>query len=347
MKDLQITRLRKSFAESVVVDDVSLQVAPGEFLALLGPSGCGKTTMLRMIAGFETPDSGHIRMGGQVFFDSTQGVLLRPEARRLGMVFQSYALWPHMTVFANVAYPLKIAGVDKAEQERRVSEILEQTGLCAHAARYPRAMSGGQQQRVALARSLVTRPQLILLDEPLANLDRHLRASMQETFRAFNRDSGATFIYVTHDQHEAMAMADKIAVMRDGRLLQHDAPERMYRQPENAWVAGFIGEGCLVSIAAESKGVFLHDAQAQQAFAAGQRGQGTLQALIRPEQVQMVSAGVAASVEHSRFLGERYLLSLRLSSGERLQAYHTQGYAAGECVQVQVHGLWILPEQPE
>lgn len=341
--DLTLDNISKSFDGTQVVDQVSLNIPQGEFLALLGPSGCGKTTILRMIAGFEGLTAGQIRMGDCLFADGASGYSLAPEERHLAMVFQSYALWPHMNVYDNIAYPLKIHGIKGEEQRKRVNHVLEQTGLDMYAQRMPKALSGGQQQRVALARSLVTRPNIILLDEPLANLDRHLRASMQETFRSFNRDSGISFVYVTHDQHEAMAMADRIAVLASGKLLQAAAPQEIYARPDNAWVAGFIGEGSIVAVSSQQRGIYLQAQAAYEALAIASEASNA-QGLVRPEEVSINSEGLPAEVRQCRFLGERYLCTLRLASGAQLRLYTARRHDIGEKLHCCVKSLWVLPE---
>jgi iron(III) transport system ATP-binding protein len=216
--ELILERLNKVFGEQAVVRDLSLTIPEGAFTALLGPSGCGKTTTLRILAGLEHLSSGRLLLGDRLLADSR--VHMPPETRDMGMVFQSYALWPHMTVAENVGYPLKLRKVNGAARQKRVMEALDVVELGAYAGRSPQELSGGQRQRVALARCLVSEPEVVLLDEPLANLDRHLRATMEQTFREFHRRTGATFVYVTHDQAEAMALASHIAVMHQGELMQ-------------------------------------------------------------------------------------------------------------------------------
>ncbi|MGH7264664.1 MAG: ABC transporter ATP-binding protein, partial [Candidatus Rokuibacteriota bacterium] len=223
---------------------MAIEVADGELLAVLGPSGCGKTTLLRLIAGFERVSAGSIVLDGQPV--STTHRHVPPEQRRVGIVFQSYALWPHMSVAENVGYPLRVARVPREECRRRVGLALETVGLAGFGDRRPADLSGGERQRVALARCLVMKPSLVLLDEPLANLDVHLRASMQKEFADFHRRTGTTMVYVTHDQVEAMALADRIAVMDRGRVVQVAAPTALYRQPGSAMVAGFLGRGVVV-----------------------------------------------------------------------------------------------------
>jgi iron(III) transport system ATP-binding protein len=241
---LTIDRAQKRFGTYTALDEVSLAVEDGEFVAVLGASGCGKTTLLRQIAGFDKLDGGSITIGDRLVSSETQHV--PPEHRKIGIVFQSYALWPHMSVAENVAYGLTVAGVRDPERAKRVAAALDLVGLTGFADRRPGLLSGGQRQRVALARCLVTEPSLVLLDEPLANLDVHLRASMEEEFSRFHERTGTTMVYITHDQAEAMALADRIAVMDRGRLLQLATPSMLYREPANATVAGFIGDGMVL-----------------------------------------------------------------------------------------------------
>jgi spermidine/putrescine transport system ATP-binding protein len=237
---VELRHVSKSFADHVVVDGVSLRVASGEFFSLLGPSGCGKSTTLRMIAGFEHPSAGDILLNGE-------SVGSKPVAARdLNLVFQNYALFPHMTVADNVAFGLRMQKVAPSEVERRVREALVMVHLEGFERRLPRQLSGGQQQRAALARAVVTRPALLLLDEPLGALDLKLRRAMQAELKAIQRRLGMTFIYVTHDQEEALAMSDRVAVMSRGRVLQVDAPQALYEHPASRFVAEFIGESNLL-----------------------------------------------------------------------------------------------------
>ncbi|GLP69071.1 polyamine-transporting ATPase [Streptomyces sp. TUS-ST3] len=234
-KALSVQRLRKTYAGVTAVDEVSMEIAAGEFVTFLGSSGSGKTTTLMMIAGFCEPDSGSIVVGGN---DVTR---LAPQKRGLGFVFQQYLLFPHMTVWDNVAFPLQLRGVPKAEQRRRVGETLEMAGLSKLARRRPRELSGGQQQRVALCRALVYRPPVILMDEPLGALDKKLRDQMQTEIKRIQQELGLTVIYVTHDQEEALVLSDRIAVMRDGRIDQFDTPQELFERPRTPFVADFLG----------------------------------------------------------------------------------------------------------
>ena len=240
--ELRVENLRKVFPTGKpAVDDVSFTIAAGEIVALLGPSGCGKTTTLRCVAGLEHPTSGRIRIGGAVFSDPEAGVLVAPRSRNVGMVFQSYAVWPHMTVRQNVIYPLRNRKLSRAEIDRRMAEVLVLVDLTQYAERPVTALSGGQMQRVALARSMVYQPNLLLLDEPLSNLDAQLRLRLRDDLRRIIKLAGLTALYVTHDQTEAVVLGDRIGVMRDGKLLQMDTPQTIYNRPADLFVAGFTG----------------------------------------------------------------------------------------------------------
>ena len=241
MPDLVVDNLYKRFGEHTALDGVSFSVADGEFFTLLGPSGCGKSTTLMSIAGLERPDEGTIRVGDVTFVDSSSERFTPPEERDLGVVFQSYALWPHMTVGQNLELPLKLRKVGRAERDERISEALGQVGLEQHRGRYPHQLSGGQQQRVALARALVYSPRVLLLDEPLSNLDAKLRERARAWLKDLQQRIGITTIYVTHDQIEALSLSDRVAVMQDGRMLQVGSPEEIYAQPASVEVADFVG----------------------------------------------------------------------------------------------------------
>jgi iron(III) transport system ATP-binding protein len=246
--ELRVERLRKVFPTGrPAVDDVSFTVAAGEIVALLGPSGCGKTTTLRCVAGLEHPTAGVIRIGGNVVSAPGEGVLVPPRQRNIGMVFQSYAVWPHMTVWQNVAYPLRQRRMSRAEIDRRTSEALDLVGLLEYAHRPVVSLSGGQMQRVALARSVVYEPQLLLLDEPLSNLDANLRLRLRDDLREIIKRTGVTALYVTHDQSEAVVLGDRVGVMRDGNLLQIGAPTDIYNRPADLFVARFTGASNLLT----------------------------------------------------------------------------------------------------
>jgi iron(III) transport system ATP-binding protein len=233
---VNLRRVSKLFGDVRAIDDIDLEIREDELFFLLGPSGCGKTTTLRVIAGFYKPDT------GQVLFDDRIINDVPAYKRNIGMVFQNYALWPHMTVYDNIVYGLKIRDVPKAERDRRAEEVLEIVQLGGLGLRYPNQLSGGQQQRVALARAIVTEPELLLMDEPLSNLDAKLRLDTRKEIKRIQRDLGITSIYVTHDQDEALSMADRIAVMNNGKIEQIGSPREIYGNPSNSFVAGFIGE---------------------------------------------------------------------------------------------------------
>ncbi len=241
MSEITISRLTRRYGGITAVDGIDLVVHEGEFLSLLGPSGCGKTTTLRCIAGLESPDEGRITIGGAVMAHGEKGLSVPPNKRGLGMVFQSYALWPHMRVYGNVAYPLKVRGVPRAEIRGRVRDALRLVGLDELHERATSDLSGGQQQRVALARALVSKPRVLLLDEPLSNLDSSLRAYMRRELRRIHREIRTTSVYVTHDQLEAATLSDRVVVMNRGRLEQIGTPREIFGAPANRWVAEFVG----------------------------------------------------------------------------------------------------------
>ncbi len=241
MPGVQLDHVSRRYGPVAAVDDLDLTVADNEFVTLLGPSGCGKTTTLRMVAGLEQNDAGSIRIGDSVVSDASRAFFVPPDKRELGMVFQSYAIWPHLTVFENVAYPLRVRHVPKAEIASKVAAALRLVEMSAYAERPAPLLSGGQQQRVAIARALVFEPRVLLLDEPLSNLDSKLRATMGDEFRALQRRLRITTLYVTHDQDEAMALSDRIVVMHLGRILQQGAPEDIFQRPSSTAVADFFG----------------------------------------------------------------------------------------------------------
>lgn len=241
---LMITHLRKSFGKTQALTDINLEVKPGQVLALLGASGCGKTTLLRCIAGLLAPDAGRIAIHDQIV--ASDSLALPPEQRHLGMVFQDYALWPHMTVAENLAFPLTMQRIPKKAQKEQIRWALDMVGLSAMADRQPGTLSGGQQQRVALARAVVARPKLLLMDEPLSNLDKGLREQLAGEIRELIDELGLTAVFVTHDQHEAFALADQIAVMQGGQIVQMADPETLFRLPASPDIASFLDAGTLL-----------------------------------------------------------------------------------------------------
>ncbi|KQW04727.1 spermidine/putrescine ABC transporter ATP-binding protein [Leifsonia sp. Root4] len=295
---LDIRGLSHSYGEVAALRDISLSIADNEFFALLGPSGCGKTTLLRAIAGFETPSAGSILLDGD---DLTS----RPAHRRpINMMFQSYALFPHMTVAQNIAYGLEADGVEKAEIRRRVGEMLDIIGLSEFERRRPAKLSGGQRQRVALARALVKRPRLLLLDEPLSALDRKVRAEMQLELKRMQHEVGMTFVVVTHDQEEAMSMADRVAVLNRGAIEQLDSPVGLYSSPSTRFVANFIGSANLIDGTAVAGGITTPEIgflPAAHAFASGD----PVTLVLRPEDVRIAGTdgAIEGTVVDTFFLG--------------------------------------------
>jgi putative spermidine/putrescine transport system ATP-binding protein len=291
LQALSLDRVSKHYGPAKALDDVSLTVAGGEFLTLLGPSGSGKTTLLMSIAGFVAPTGGRILLNGQPIQH------LPPEKRNFGMVFQGYALFPHLSVARNVAFPLEVRGMPRAEIASKVEGALELVQLGAFADRLPRQLSGGQQQRVALARALVFAPHLLLLDEPLSALDRKLRADMQIELKSFHRQIGLTFIYVTHDQEEALSMSDRVAILREGKLLQLGAPSELYERPATRFVAEFLGKSNFLAGAVEQRSAdgFAFRCNGlvfeQKGDATPKLGASVLVAL-RPERICLVGEGV-------------------------------------------------------
>ncbi len=241
MPEIRLEHVTKRFEKFVAVDDLNLQINEHDFITLLGPSGCGKTTTLRMIAGLETPTEGKITIGDKVVFDAATGINVSPAKRDIGFLFQNYALWPHMTVYQNIAFGLENLKWKKEDIKVRVQEMLKMLKIEEFVGRYPAELSGGQQQRVAIARTLAPKPQVLFMDEPLSNLDAKLRSEMRTELKRLHSDSNSTFVYVTHDQLEAMTLATKICLMEKGVLQQYDPPLTVYSQPANRFVADFVG----------------------------------------------------------------------------------------------------------
>jgi iron(III) transport system ATP-binding protein len=327
VSDIAVRNLAKSFGKTVVLDDLSFDVRDGEFFTLLGPSGCGKTTMLLSIAGFVRPERGQITCGGRQLLDAGRKVDVPAEQRELGMVFQSYALWPHMTAGENVAFPLRIRKVKRRARAGKVREALELVELADLAGRYPHQLSGGQRQRVALARALVYDPTVLLLDEPFSNLDAKLRERTRAWLKRIQREVGLTTVFVTHDQDEAMELSDRILVLDDGRIQQLDKPEAIYRRPANQFVADFLGScnildattradlsGGRYEVALDPDGLPLQ-VTSRRALSIGEQ----IRLAIRPHAIRLVSPGNGAApnvfdarIEDKVFLGDHHEYRARL-----------------------------------
>ena len=335
----------KAYGRVVAVDSVSLEVAEGEFVTLLGPSGSGKTTTLMLIAGFERPTAGEILIRGE-------SVVGRPpEKRDIGMVFQSYALFPHMTVFDNVAFPLRTRRLAGEEVSRRVAEAIEAVRMTGLGDRYPRQLSGGQQQRIALARAIVYRPSLLLMDEPLGALDKKLREEMQEELKSLQREVGITTLYVTHDQQEALALSDRVAIMNGGHLVQVSAPLALYEQPATDFVAGFLGEvnlvdGIATSMAAGLVRVEIHEGLEVSALGPPLSAGKPVRLSIRPERFDIGTAAPGGPnawrgrVREVAFYGELVRYKVEVRSGLILRV--TQPFRGQEGLFSVGQEIWLV-----
>jgi iron(III) transport system ATP-binding protein len=327
MPEITVHGLSKTFGQDRALNDISFSVRDKEFLTLLGPSGCGKTTTLMSIAGFQRPDEGTISCGDRTFFDRASKVYLAAEDRNLGMVFQSYAIWPHLTVFGNVAFPLKIRRMKRDAVRTRVLETLELVEMAGYAARYPHELSGGQQQRVALARALVYSPSVLLLDEPFSNLDAKLRERARTWLKHLQTELGLTTLFVTHDQDEALSLSDRIVVMNEGSVLQVGGPEDIYHRPATRFVAEFLGHCNILdarAVTATSSGtaglVLAANGQPITVSGADLAPGDQVQVAVRPEAVELTGHDTAAGENTYRaelrtvsFLGDHYLYELDLA----------------------------------
>ncbi len=345
MTAVEFIDVRKHYGPVRAVDGVSLTVAPGAFTTILGPSGSGKTTMLSLLAGIAHPDSGTIRIGGR-------DVTWSPARQRnVGLVFQSYALFPHMTVFDNVAFPLRIRQLGRAEVEQRVAQALETVRLGGFERRKPHQLSGGQQQRVALARAIVFQPDILLLDEPLAALDRKLREEVRVELRRLQRELKITTILVTHDQDEALSLSDHVVVLHQGQVQQIDSPTDIYHRPRNRFVADFLGIANFLEGQAQPGGIRLPDGQL--APAATQDASGSVVGVLRPERIRLANGqgpqrALAGQVSEAVFLGESVRYTIAMESGLTLMAQTSesaQHFAEGTHVTLDwdPDSVWVLP----
>ncbi|MEW6450095.1 MAG: ABC transporter ATP-binding protein [Pseudomonadota bacterium] len=345
MASITIKGLTKSFtgdATQAAVSDLNLDVKDNQFITLLGPSGCGKTTTLRMIAGYIVPDAGSIHVGDQLV--SSPGNVVTPDQRGMGMVFQNYAVWPHKTVYENVVFGLKIRKTPAAEAKKKVEETLGLVNLKGYENRYPNELSGGQQQRVALARSLVVKPEILLLDEPLSNLDAKLREQMRVELKRLQRSTGITFVYVTHDQAEALALSDQVAVMHGGRLQQFGTPHEVYAKPANRIVADFMGlvnfiPGKVLAVHGGTGTIEAGSLKLIAPIPSGTSVGDAVEVAIRPENITFSTGGTpSAKITERTFLGNICEYYAALDSGQtlRVQTHPTQIFSAGDAVAVEI-----------
>ncbi len=331
-----VSALSKRFSDQKAIDGVSFELPQNAFFCVVGASGCGKSTLLRLIAGLETPDSGRIQLSGRTVFDAQTNVL--PEDRKVGVVFQSYALWPHLSVAKNVAFPYEARGFSAQDTRDHVAEHLERVALTAFADRKPEALSGGQRQRVALARCLAGDTDTILMDEPLANLDPHLRTAMESELRAFHERSGVTTLYITHDQREAMALADVMAVMDNGRFLQIGSPQDIYARPETEKVARFIGRGSLINADVKNGRATIQG----QSFSV--EGNGSDKVFIRPKMVSVAEGGVRAQISAVHFRGGCWEVEAHAENiAEPIALDLDQPAKVGDNVTLKFNSGWVLP----
>ena len=350
---ISVEQLTLQYGDNVAVRELDLEIGDGESLVLLGQSGCGKTSTMRCIAGLETPVGGRITVGDDVLFDAQKGINKSPNKRNIGMVFQSYAIWPHMTVFENVAFGLKMKGVSKAELKKRVAETLELVGLEGFADRGASALSGGQMQRVALARSVVMRPSVLLLDEPLSNLDARLRHRLRGDLRALQQSLGLTSVYVTHDQEEALALADRIAMMQHGRIVQIGAPDDIYAKPLSASIADFFGVDNIIPVTRLDDSTVQVTGTDVKLRAATVQSGDDLRACVRAEDVDIRSGAAdtgefSATVVSREFLGATATYRLEMPGDVVIEARRAKGggdFTEGEQVAVRIpeQAVQVLP----
>ncbi|MBQ8129215.1 MAG: ABC transporter ATP-binding protein [Clostridia bacterium] len=346
MSTITIKNLTKSFDRAPVLREFNEVFSDGEFVTLLGPSGCGKTTMLRIIAGFEVPTTGEVWIDDRLV--SGGKTFVPPEHRNIGMVFQSYAVWPHMNVFDNVAYPLAIRHAAKAEIKTRVEQLLETVHLSQYAERFPSQLSGGQQQRIALARAMLAQPKVLLLDEPLSNLDAKLRESMRFEIKEITKSLGITVVYVTHDQTEAMAMSDRILLINNGVVQQSGTPSEIYNNPANPFVADFLGKVDFFPGTAEGGRIRLSGWKAELPYPE-MKQHGPVVVAIRPENIRMTRGeeGIPARIERLYYLGDT--CDYRVRAGEETVRVIADGFSSrtfnrGDDVRLQVREFIVFPD---
>jgi len=360
MAEVKLERVAKSYGKEPLFRDLSLTVRDGECFTLLGPSGCGKTVILRLIAGFEQPDSGEISIGDRLVSSTTKKIHLPPEERKIGVVFQDYAVWPHKTVFDNVIYPLRIQGVPKHEAPRRTEQVIEQVNLKGLERRFPYQLSGGQQQRVALARALVSKPEIMLLDEPLSNLDANLREEMRFEIKALQENTGVTILYVTHDQEVALAISDRMAIMdRKGLIRQIGAPDEIYENPSDTFVFKFMGLSNFLPLELRDSRAFVRETQMaiDVHLPEGVKGERDWVIGCRPSDIDLSrgATGADAVVRKVVLLGASIDYRIELGNQEvRVQKDTREAIASGllfsegdPCVLKWNHVKWFEPQKFE
>lgn len=343
--NVRIEDVVKKYGDFRAVDNVSVDIKEGEFFTLLGPSGCGKTTLLRMIAGFNSID------GGAIYFGDTKINNVAAHTRDIGMVFQNYAIFPHMTIFDNVAYGLKNRKVSKDEIKKRVEKTLEIVQISHLKDRMPAAMSGGQQQRVALARAIVIEPQILLMDEPLSNLDAKLRVQMRTMIQKLQKDLGITTIYVTHDQEEALAVSDRIAIMKDGKIAQLGTPQEVYKKPSNEFVANFIGTSIFVPGDVISQNGSEAEIKIENySFKTQVKGNAPekVRVSVRPEQFMFndkSDEGITGKIIMCTFLGDYWYYEVELSTGQTIEVHeYTKEHESSRCANDNIKVVFDLPK---
>lgn len=341
---LEIRHINKSFSGSPVLDDLSLDIGKGEIFTLLGASGCGKTTLLRILAGLETADSGQLYFDGQPWVDRSQGISVAPQSRGIGLVFQSYAVWPHLSVFDNVAYPLRNRKVARSVVQEKVVRTLQSVGLAGLEQRAAHQLSGGQQQRVAMARALVGDPALLLLDEPFSNLDIGLRKQLRQELKSLQKRLGLTVVLVTHDQDDAFALSDRIAVLKGGRVEQIGTAEQIHNQPATPYVQEFVGRGSQLKAQVASNGqhASLGGALIQLSKPLLAEDQTPISLWVRPETITLSALDASLTqlrgrVSHSVFAGDRYETYVRLPDDQQLMAYQSLS-------ELSPSGIWVTVE---
>ncbi len=344
---ITLLNLSRRYGPARAVDTLSANIPTGCFFTVLGPSGCGKSTLLRLIAGLEPLDDGAIALEGRTV--ARPGLHVPPEARGVGVVFQSYALWPHMDVLSNVAFPIEAAGARRPAARTEAARHLQSVALSGFADRMPSQLSGGQRQRVALARCLAARARIVLMDEPLANLDPHLRIAMEEEMAAFHARAEATTLFITHDQREAMALSDLVAVMRSGRFEQIASPQELHDRPANAFVAGFIGRGVVlqaeVMVTAPGRAVLRLSPGLQVDARAESAKPGPAQVLLRPSDLRLDASGVSGRVLTCAYRGDHWEARVQVDTvAQPLLLSLWQRAAPGDVLTLAVSGGWVLPQ---